>query len=123
MKTETLDTLQEISFMLDRMGYGEGLRLGHITHDTVTNNNYDYRIIRESTHDGTHLFINELISETLFPLVAKQSVKNGVDVSEIKDIEYIVGDLILDTDYDDEKYPKKQANTTYLPVKCRYIFE
>jgi len=104
----------------------KSIRLGHINFDI--NIIPEYHIIRESTHDGTMLFTSQLIAEVLEPLVNRQGYCKASapeDLSTIKEINYIIGEIELKSNYGmkDLKYGKYPGvtNVVSIPVRCEYI--
>lgn len=120
MKKELINPVERISAILEDNGYPGGLVLEHVTYDKSLNEDYDYQIIRSSTHDGTFLFTINLIDETLTPVINKATYckKDDVNIDEVKDIRYIIGDLMLKTEFDSNK----QIDTMYLPIRCEYVY-
>lgn len=99
-------------------------RMAHITHDP--NVDYEYRIIREQSHDGTSSFTHELIAKILMLLLNKAtSAVQSYPTAPVKDIHYTIGNLRIDRNYG----PVKLSFGTYpgvtevisLPVRCKYI--
>ena len=105
--------------------------LGHIHYDESLDDDYDYRIIRQSTHDGTHLFTLMLIGEALEPLVKKGTYcRNDLTEDQAKslvDIEYTIGNIELETVYGTmQKLDGEILGVTdivTIPVRCHYVFE
>lgn len=118
MKVTKLNTIEEISKVIEINGYGKGLVLQHIQYDEKVNDEYDYQIIKQSTHDGTMLFTNSIIQEVLIPLMKKESCHVDYVNKGVKDISYIVGDISLEKSFENNK----QTDLVKLPVKCKYEF-
>ncbi|MFO1442899.1 hypothetical protein KDN24_06675 [Bacillus sp. Bva_UNVM-123] len=126
-KTNRINPLGRISDILSSSGYGENLRLGHVTYNENVNSSYDYQIIRSLEHDGTLLFTQNLIDEVLFPIIKKQSYsKNTITEAQLKtvtDINYTIGDIILESEYGVKvKHFNGMRDTATLPVRVEYVF-
>jgi hypothetical protein len=122
-----LNPIEEISYNLQRNGYGEGLIVGHITHNKEVNEDYQYQIIRESTHDGTVIFTMELINDSLSRLIKKESYLKGSitddELLKLKDVHYTIGDMKLETEYGVKaKFGSGVRQKVSIPVKVEYIF-
>lgn len=128
MKKEvTLNPLEEIKSILRSNGYGDNLRLGHITYDQGVNEDYEYQIIRESTHDGTLFFTQNLIFESLLNLMNKQSYcKKTIqdeDLTKVKDMNYTIGDIKLESEFGVKtKFGSGVREVVTIPVKVEYVF-
>lgn len=118
MKVTKLNIIEEISKVIELNGYGNGLVLQHIQYDEKVNDEYDYQIIRQSTHDGTMLFTKNVIQEALIPLMKKESCHVDYVNKGVKDISYLVGNITVETEYK----VNKQVDTIKIPVKCNYTF-
>ncbi len=88
----------------------------------------EYKIIRQSSHDGTLIFTQDLIAEAIEPLLRMTTCylpTKPKDESKIKEIHYTVGELELKTEYGmvnmkAGRYPG-ETNTVTIPVRCEYI--
>lgn len=118
MKITKLNTIEEISKIIEKNGYGKGLVLQHVKYDEKINESYDYQIIRQSIHDGTMLFSEMVIQESLLPLMKKESCHIDYVNKDVKDISYLIGDITLETEFENNK----QVDTVKIPVKCNYEF-
>ena len=105
--------------------------LNHITFNKETNNDYEYKIIRESKHDGTIMFTCNLIEEALRPLVFKttcykKTMPSEAELKLIKDIKYTIGEIELKRAFGEVMiYGHKrfgQTDVISIPVKCEYIY-
>lgn len=80
-----------------------------------------YDVIRQSTHDGSGNFTEELIKDVLAPLVMKYSFYKPIDK---KPIRYEVGLLRWSIVYGDVDLPagrmRGQKERMRLPVRCIY---
>lgn len=90
----------------------------------------EYNIIRKCSHDGTLMFTANVIAKALKPLFNMTScyIKTKPnDVSKIKEIRYIVGDLELKSEFGMVDLPigryPGQTDTVTIPVKCEYILQ
>lgn len=122
-KVEFLNPEEYICGLFKFEGFeGNKFRLGHITHDKSINEDYDYQIIRELSHDGTLLFTQRVIGETLETLVNKRTYcTKDIDeeqAGKLVDIEYLVGDIRLESEYSGSRL----KNKVYIPVRCKYTF-
>lgn len=127
-KEQLLNPIKEISSILASNGYGENLVVGHIKYDQNVNEDYQYQIIRESTHDGTLLFTQSLIFDGLVNLMNKQSyckkTLNDDELSKVKDLNYTIGDIKLESEYGVKtKFGSGIRQIVSIPVKVEYIFE
>lgn len=129
-KQTLINPINRISNILESNGYGSNLVLEHIKYDQTINDDYDYQIIRSSSHDGTLLFTISLMDKALLPLINKQTYcNNTITQEELKnttDIEYIIGDIRVETEFGMRDLPagrfSGQTDTVYIPVRCKYIF-
>lgn len=86
-----------------------------------------YKIIRESTHDGTLLFTQQVIFKAIEPLLKGQSYYKPEEKQFInaKEIKYIVGDMELKSVFKDIKLHGKtcsgQHDIVTIPVKIEYV--
>lgn len=90
----------------------------------------DYCIIRESTHDGTSLFVLELLNEVVYPLLDSSSYcKYNAPTDYIEnflnyDIEYLLGDIYYFSDFGLKNINgntiQGQDDVMILPVKIKY---
>jgi hypothetical protein len=130
IKEQIINPLEMISNILVANGYPENLRVGHITYDNNVNSDYDYQMIRDSSHDGTFLFTQRVINEALLPLVNRSTYcTNTITKEELKDVKgfnYTIGDIKLVTEYRKVNLPIGErmgiTDTVYIPVKCEYVF-
>lgn len=83
----------------------------------------DYWIIRQCSHDGTLLFIQDLIEKTLSPIVSKESCHRDFQPPEGEDVHYTIGWLKLSTVYGRVDLPigryPGQRDRARLAVKVR----
>lgn len=124
MKEQLLNPNKVISELLVMNGYPEG-ELTHVKYQEGMIEN-DVQIIRQSTHDGTFLFTKELMFESVKPLIlmtlySKRNISEE-NLKEVKSFNYTVGDLKLETTFNDPIYPTKQTDKVTIPVKVEYIF-
>lgn len=106
----------------------KGTMFAHIKYDEAVNENYDYQIIRELTHDGTAIFILDLIFKVLQPIANKESYCKAnapEDLNSIKDIKYTIGDIKIEGDYGTKEINgmkmEGQTDVAYLPVRVEYV--
>jgi hypothetical protein len=131
IKEEIINPLEMISNILVANGYPENLRVGHITYDKNVNSDYDYQMIRDSSHDGTFLFTQRVIDKALLPLINRSTYCTNTiteeELKNVKEFNYTIGDIKLVTEYGDVNLPigKRSGvtNTVYIPVKCEYVFQ
>ncbi|WP_047474384.1 hypothetical protein [Bacillus siamensis] len=129
-RTEYLNPNEQIAFFFKRSGYLDdyhrdlkNLKLGHVSYDESVNEEFDYKLTANSTHDGTLLFEIQTIEEALIKLINRKTYCPNtfpVDkkIEELKDISYIVGDIELVNDF----YRAKQKTAVSIPVVCNYVF-
>jgi hypothetical protein len=106
-------------------------RLGHIKYDERLDNDYDYQIIRSSSHDSTLIYTMENISRALEPLVNKTTYcKKDLtedQLQDILDIEYMVGNIKIESEYGTVEVPAGRISgvieTVSIPVRCKYTFK
>lgn len=86
-------------------------------------------INRQVSHDGTFVFYQEILQDTLIRLANKETYKKNdyTKNKAIVDIKYTIGWLYLFTVYGQVKiaggtYPGMKQRTR-LSVKCEYIYE
>ncbi|RNB59446.1 hypothetical protein EDM57_04705 [Brevibacillus gelatini] len=129
-KQTVINPIEYISSILESNGYGKNLVLGHIKYDQAVNEDYDYQVIRSSSHDGTILFTMMLVDEALNPIINKTTYCTKTiteeELKKLVDIEYIIGDIKMETEIGVQDLPAGrymgQTDTVYIPVRCRYIF-
>ncbi|MFC8685966.1 hypothetical protein [Brevibacillus porteri] len=125
-----INPMNQISGILKSNGYDESVVLSHVKYDQSINEDYDYQIIRSSSHDGTLLFTMSLMDKALLPLLNKQTYCSNTiteeELKKISDIEYTIGDIRLETEFGMQDLPTGrypgQTDTVYIPVRCKYIF-
>lgn len=108
--------------------WGESLYT-HIIYDPKLKG-YDYCIVRQSKHDGTFMFIKELIRSSLEVIVNQRSycTKNEPDWDKLKGINYTVGSVKHSTCYGlvelgaDKRKHLGQSDRVRIPVKCKYDY-
>lgn len=107
--------------MLRRVcGLPHGTKLAHIQYsNSLDREKFDYRIIRESTHDGTLAFEYMLIAEVLKNLINKKSYCKTDYTDDVVDVSYVVGDMTLTSKYSGDKVHQ----TLSIPVRCNYVRE
>lgn len=105
-------------------------RFGHIHYDKSLNEDFDYQIIRELSHDGTEVFTRLVIGEALKPLVDRTTYcKKDVSedrLSSIKEIDYTIGDIRIEKTYGSIELSTGKihgvTDKVSIPVRCRYQF-
>lgn len=105
----------------------------HISYDPhFRRDERDYWIIRQSTHDGTLVFTNELLAKTLINLVRMESyhASREPDRGRLKMIKYKVGPIMHSTVFGRVKLSCSKTHTypglserTRMAVKCDYIYK
>ena len=114
-------------FKQNNLEYKEGTWIHHIKYDENINENYQYKIIREVTHDGTLFFKHQKMIEMFYELVNCSTMyKPYLELKEgIKSIKYIIGDVVIKSEYDIEtnrSYPMMK-NIFELPIYCEVNLE
>ncbi|RDY88703.1 hypothetical protein [Bacillus amyloliquefaciens] len=129
-RTEYLNPNEQIAFFFKRSGYlndyhGElkNLKLEHVSYDKNANEEFDYKVTANCTHDGTLLFAIQTIEEALIKLINRKTYCPNTfpvnkKIEELKDISYVIGDIKLENDF----YRSKQKTTVTIPVVCSYVF-
>lgn len=118
-KTELINPIELISKMIERNGYGKNLVLGHVNYNQLINSDFDFEIIRSTTHDGTLVFTMNILEEVLLPIINKNAVHADYRNKPLKDINYEIGDIKLVSTFQNNK----KHDTASLPIKCQYIYE
>lgn len=102
--------------------------VSHITYDPSLRKG-DFDIIRQSSHDGTLIFSDEIIQNTVITLANMQAyhASRPPDWDMLDHIKYVVGDLKIaivygTVDLPAGRYPG-QKERTRIPVKCEYIYK
>lgn len=104
-----------------------GFSCGHISFDP--NVSHQYRVIRQSAHDGTLLFTHELIDRCLIdPVVnAGSCFKPDPPREGVKRIHYTVGWLKLLSVYGTVNLPigryPGMRQRAILPVRCEHFYD
>jgi hypothetical protein len=124
----SIDPIKEISRLLEENGYKEGLKLSHIVYDESVNENYDYQVIRKSSHDGTLLFTKQLIDTALLALINKQTfcIRDYTEDylnDNLKDLSYKIGHIRLESEFGTVNGYPGSHETVYIPVVCLYTFK
>ncbi len=124
MKTEVINSMEIID---DILKYNKIKSVDHVFYDKSVNDNFDQEITMSCAHDGTFLFRKRLLDEVLVPLINKRVIEENrfsdEEVKKIKDIKYIIGDLIIESEYGVKiKDFVGMRDTVKLPVKFEYIF-
>lgn len=89
----------------------------------------DYQIIRGTSHDGTAIFEDELLQQTLINLASGTSFfkKDEPDFTRLKEIRYTVGYLNLATVYGSVDLPAGnypgEKQRARIAVKCEYVYD
>ena len=95
------------------------LELSYIKYDENINEKFQYKMIKELTHDGTLLFTEQGILEIFYELVnfrtCYEPLLDGINTSNIVSIEYTIGDLTIEN-------KKKVMSTKGFPM-IEEIFE
>lgn len=98
-----IEQIREL-FEFDGHKLKDNLVLSHIKYDPKLDNDFDYQIIRQRSHDGTLLFTRKVISEALTPLVNMETYcKKDLIEEETKNVEsiiYTIGNVKLESEYD-----------------------
>lgn len=126
-----IDVYKVIGDVMKRNGveWKDGMKLQHIKYDPKVNDDYDYKIIRNSAHDGTFLFTMELMEKAVIPLINrttyyKLAIPNEKEHDRTR-FSYTVGDGVIKREFRDIKigdgmYPG-QDETIEIPVKFHYV--
>lgn len=114
---------------LNNIDYNNDFEISNIKYHKDINKNFQYKIIREITHDGTLIFTKNVIIEIFYDLLNCKTIYkplvDNIDLSSIKDINYTIGDLEIKR----EKVSKVSDNKKFsgikeifeLPVYCELI--
>lgn len=130
--TQLLNPIKQIPHLFKFDGYeGKDFRLGHIEYDESLDNDYDYQIIRSSSHDGTLIFTMQTIAEVLEPLVNRSTYcKKDLTEDQLKnvlEIDYTVGNIKIRKEYGKVTVPAGKISglteTVSIPVRCKYTFK
>lgn len=131
MKTTLLNPEEQIQTLFKFPGVEiKNFRLGHIIFDESIDNDYDYQVIRSSSHDGTFLFTANLIAEALEPLVNRTTYcKKDLTEDQLKEvigIDYTIGNIRLESEYGKVTVKSGEIDgvtqTVSIPVRCKYTF-
>ena len=131
--TVKLNPIEVISEMLKRTqtqvkDYEGTIKLGHIkfNKDIIP----EYHLIRESTHDGTMIFTQELLDKSLLCLINRTTCfipTQPKDASTVKDIKYTIGEITLTYEFGIKDLPcgkcEGVTNTMSIPVRCEYVLK
>lgn len=125
-----LNPITQIDNLFKVDGYEGKLIFSHIKYDEKLNNDYDYQIIRQSSHDGTFLFTSQVVGDALNPLVRMESYcakdLTEEEIKQVQSIEYTVGDVKLETEYRRVITGAGEipgvTDTVSIPVRCKYTF-
>jgi hypothetical protein len=128
--TVMLNPIEQIDRLFKVDGYEGKLALSHIKYNADLDDDYDYQIIRQSSHDSTLLFTMQVIGEALKPLVRMESyyAKDLTDeeIKQVQSIEYTVGNIKLESEYGKVKTRVGEipgvTDTVSIPVRCKYTF-
>ena len=113
----------------NNLDYNEDFEVSHINYDKDINKNFQYKIIREITHDGTLIFTKYAIVEIFYELAEGKTVYkplvDNVDLSNVIGVNYTIGDLKIKS----EKVSKVSDNKRFpgvrevfeLPIHCELI--
>ena len=114
---------------LNNIDYNNDFEISNIKYHKDINKNFQYKIIREITYDGTIIFVKHVITEIFYDLLYCKTIYkplvNNIDLSSIKGINYTIGDLEIKR----EKVSKVSDNKKFsgikeifeLPVYCELI--
>ena len=114
---------------LNNIDYNNDFEISNIKYHKDINKKFQYKIIREITHDGTLIFTKQTIFEIFYDLICCKTIYkplvDNIDLSSIKDINYTIGDLEIKR----EKVSKVSDNKKFsgikeifeLPVYCELI--
>lgn len=98
--------------------------IGHIKFDKDIDKQYE--IIRQSTHDGTLLFTDNLIAKALDELLQMRTyyIPDNPEWDSIEAINYIVGEGVITSDFGEKNINgmkiQGQTDTLTIPVRCNY---
>lgn len=99
----------------------------HIKHDQKVEKQYE--IIMGHSHDGTMIFVQEIIEKALLRLVNMQTHYKPTtpkDWSKVTGINYVIGDIKMATVFGrvaiaGGNFPG-QRERLRIPVKCEYVY-
>lgn len=107
----------------------DSFEISNIKYDKDVNKNFQYKIIREITYDGTIIFAKHVITRIFYDLLQCKTIYkplvDNIDLSSIKGINYTIGDLKIKS----EKVSKISDNKSFpgikeifeLPIYCELI--
>lgn len=114
---------------VNNLDYNKDFEVSNIKYHQDINEKFQYKIIRETTHDGTLIFTEYKIVEIFYELVECKSIykplMDKVDLSNVICINYTIGDLKIKS----EKVSKVSENKRFpgvreifeLPIHCELI--
>lgn len=125
-----LNPITQIGNLFKVDGYEGKVALLHIKYDAKLDDDYDYQIIRQSSHDGTLLFTTLVIEEALNPLVRMESYcakdLTEEEIKQVQSIEYTIGNIKLESEYRRVTTGAGEipgvTDTVSIPVRCKYTF-
>jgi hypothetical protein len=97
----------------------------YVTYDPALTDG-DFKVIRETSHDGTLWFTIDRLKDVLLTVLHKTCDKKGRTPPEgTTDIEYTVGPITIETEYGLQDLPAGrfpgQIDTITMPVVARYV--
>ena len=121
--------LRKLCKMLN-IEYSDDLVLQHIAYDQSVNEEFQYKIIRTITHDGTLIFTYDLLLKIFEEILNKKtqykpSLEN-INLDDIEDIHYTIGDVYYESIYDvkakGKNFPMMETTLT-IPIKSTLIMK
>jgi hypothetical protein len=107
-----------------------GNNISHITYDeNMKFGDRQYYMIKESTHDGTCLFTENILINLLIPLILKTTCfkhTKPADANILKTIKYTLGKIrhaIVFGNFDINGHVMYgQRESVIIPVRCEYVY-
>lgn len=107
-----------------------GVELNHITYDPhLRKSGCQYQAIRQASHDGTMLFTEELLANSLIEIANMQSYSKNAppeDWSKVVAIKYTLGPIWLSTVYGMVGLPSGTCpgskQRVRMSVACEYVY-
>ena len=114
----------------NNIDYNNDFEISNIKYNKDINKNFQYKIIRGITYDGTIIFVKHVITEIFYDLLYCKTIYkplvDNIDLSSIKGINYIIGDLEIKKEKvtkisDNKEFTVNQEIFFKLPVYCELI--
>lgn len=106
------------------------LNIRNIKYKKNVENDYEYHIIRSTTCDGTMMFLDELILDTIGEMCVSASYyknKPPVNIEEVERINYEIGNIKVTEEHEDFGTEEKPwLHTRWIisiPVRTEYVYK